>query len=85
MLWRDRPGYGFERGRGRAVAMREGTARPGGARDPSAAPAPHRVADYRQDETRFHDVRNVQHLARFVAHETVQVTEQVTLRYCHII
>lgn len=77
MLWRDGPGHGVGRRRGRAVAMREGTAGPGGARDPSAAPAPHRIAVHRPGETRFHDVRNVQHLARFVAHETVQVAEQV--------
>lgn len=68
---------GLGRGRGGAMAVREGAAGPGGARDPGASPAPRRVAVGRPGQTRFHDVRDVQHVARFVSHETVQVAEQV--------
>lgn len=74
------PGHGLRRRRGRAVAMREGAARPGGARDPRATSAPDRLADDRPGETRIHDVRDVQHLASLVAYKTVQVAEQVRSR-----
>lgn len=59
------------------MAVREGAAGAGGASDPRATPAPDRLADDRPGETRFHDVRDVQHLACFVAYQTVQVAEQV--------
>jgi len=60
------------------MAVRESTARPGGPRDTGTAPAPHRVVDNKSGETRLHDVRDVQHLARVVSDQTVEVAEQVT-------
>jgi len=79
LLFSDWPGHdGPGRRRGRAVAVRKSAAGPGGPRDPGTAPAPHRVADDKPGETRLHDVWNVQHLARVVADQTVEVAEQVT-------
>lgn len=62
------------------MAVREGAAGPGGAGDPGPAPAPHRVADDLQQpvEARLDDVGDVQHLARLVSDQTVQVAQQVS-------
>lgn len=59
--------------------MRARAAGHGGPRDPGPAPAPHRVVDDKPGETRLHDVRDVQHLARLVADQTVKVTKQVII------
>lgn len=72
-----KPRHGLGRRRGGAVAMREGAARAGGARDTGAAPTPDRLADDQPGETGLHDVRDVQLLAGHVAHQAVQIAEQV--------
>lgn len=75
--WCHRPDNGLGRGCGREMAMRAGAAGPGGPRDPGSASTSRRVVDHKSNETRLHDVRDVQHLARLVTDQTVKVAEQV--------